>query len=374
MVLKVLVIGGGMGGLTVCTSLRKQDKRVEIVLVEPKEYMEIHWASYRGMFDPQIADQSTFDIYKWAVPKSVKHIRSTVTKLTDTEATLSDGQVMEFNICVVCTGAQTKFPGLGRGPPSGKTRGSGDRARRLQHLQAEGQKLLNAESVLIVGGGLIGVETAGDLAYWANKNDKNIKITLVHSQDQLVQEFTPKAAAMAKSKLEHLGVQVLLNEKVVKQGEKVLLQKVNREIDAEQIIWATGVYSCNKFLDSEYLDAKGWIQVDDYFRIKGAENKLFALGDCCDLLPNAGTQILGTMGMVGKNLKVALDAIESGNYENIEKKMRKALVQPEVYVATIGKQTGVALTPCGHTQFMLPWFKNMTMFFFKPKGDLGLKN
>jgi hypothetical protein len=57
----------------------------------------------------------------------------------------------------------------------------------------------------------------------------------------------------------------------------------------------------------------------------------------------------------------------------VEKKMRKALEMSSVYVATIGKQTGVAMTPMCHTQFFLPWIKNSTMFLFKPKGDLGLK-
>jgi hypothetical protein len=58
----------------------------------------------------------------------------------------------------------------------------------------------------------------------------------------------------------------------------------------------------------------------------------------------------------------------------MEKKMRKALASPEVYVTTVGPSTGVVLTPMCHTQFMLPWLKNSTTFLFKPKGDLGLKD
>jgi NADH dehydrogenase FAD-containing subunit len=373
--MKVVVVGGGMAGLTVCTSLRKFDKHVEIILVEPKEYIEIHWCSYRSLFDKDLAEKSLLDINKWAIPKSVRHIRANVTQLTDTDCTLSNGEHFEFNICVLCTGSMTKFPGLGKGPTSGKAGiKSGSRERRLQQMETEGLKLLNAETVLIVGGGLIGVETAGDLAYHAKQQSKAIKITLVHSQEQLVQEFTPRAAEMAKRKLEQLGVEVILNEKVIQQENgKVTLEKAGTEMVAKEVVWTTGIYSCNAFLDRKYKDKRGWIQVDDYFRVKGAENKLFALGDCCDLLPNSGSQILNTMGMIGKNIKVILDATEKGSFENVEKKMRKALEMSSVYVATIGKQTGVAMTPMCHTQFFLPWIKNSTMFLFKPKGDLGLK-
>lgn len=370
----VLIIGGGLGGLTAATSLRKFDKFVNITLVDPKDYMEVHWASVRSIFDPEMASKSTFDIQKWAVAKSVKVIRSAVTKLNVNDATLTDGTVLEFNVAVICTGAQTRFPALGRGPPSLKARaGSGSRERRLAQLKSEGQKYLDAKSVLVVGGGLIGVEFASDLAYYAKQAGKTIKITLAHSQNQLCPEFTPKAAAMTQRKLEEMGVQVILNQKVIKEGDQIIL--LNKRVDAEQIVWTTGNVACNSpFLDGKYLDQRGWIQVDEYFRVVGAERSLFSLGDCCDLLPNAGSQILGTMGVIGKNIQVTLDAIQSGNFDNVEKKMRKALVQPEAYITTLGKQGGVAQTPCCHTQFVLPWVKNSTMFLFKPKSELGLKD
>lgn len=359
--------------MTAATSIRKFDKLVNITLVDPKDYMEVHWASIRSIFDPDIASKSTFDIQKWAVAKSVQVIRSTVTTLNANDATLADGTVIEFNVAVICTGAQTKFPALGRGPPSHQDReGSGTRERRLAQLEREGKKFLEAKSVLVVGGGLIGLEFAADLASYAKKAGKSIKITLAHSQNQLGPEFTPKASAMAQRKLEALGVEVILNQKVVKEGDDIIL--LNKKVDAEQVVWTTGIYSCNtSFLDKKYLDQRGWIMVDEYFRVKGAEHSLFALGDCCDLLPNAGSQILGTMGMIGKNVQVTLDAIQANNFNNMEKKMRKVLAQPDMFVATIGKESGVAQLPCCHTQFLLPWVKNSTMFLFKPKSELGLK-
>lgn len=372
--MQVLIIGGGLAGMTAATSIRKFDKLVNITMVDPKDYMEVHWASVRSIFDPDIASKSTFDIQKWAVAKSVKVIRSSVTKLNPNDATLADGTVIEFNVAVICTGAQTKFPALGRGPPSAQAKeGSGSRDRRLAQLEREGKKYLEAKSVLVVGGGLIGVEFASDLAHYAKVAGKSIKITLAHSQNQLCPEFTPKAAAMVQRKLEGMGVEVVLNQKVAKEGDDIIL--LNKKVDAEQVVWTTGVYSCNSpFLDKKYLDQRGWVMVDEYFRVKGAEHSLFALGDCCDLLPNAGSQILGTVGMIGKNVQVTLDAIQAGSFENMEKKMRKVLVQPEMYLVTLGKEMGVAQTPCCHTQFMLPWVKNKTMFLFKPKSELGLKD
>jgi NADH dehydrogenase FAD-containing subunit len=368
--MKVLVIGGGFGGLTTCTSLRKFDKNVEIVLVEPKEYFEVAWASYRSVFDQDMAEKTLFDLKKWAAPKSVRLVAATVTQLTQNSATLSTGEVIAFNVCVIATGAATAWPALGRGPPMLGQNGS--REERLKALDAEGKKLMAAGSVLVVGGGLIGIETAGDLMAYAKKAGKPLQVTLVHSREKLSEEFTPNASRMTQKKLETLGVKVVLNEKVVERSGKHFLEKSEKEMTAKHVIWTTGVTPLNSFVDAKFLDKKGWLQVDEYFRVKGADNKLFAIGDCCDLLPNAGSQVLGNLATIGKNIKLVLDAQEK-NTSVVEKNMKKALKSPEMYVTTVGPSTGVAMTPMFHTQFILPWFKNSTMFVFKPKSDLGLK-
>lgn len=370
--MKVLVIGGGVGSLTACTSLRKFDKSVEIILVEPKEYFEVAWASYRAVFDHDTAEKTLFDLKKWAVPKSVQVVKATVTQLTLNSATLSTGEVIEFNVCVIATGAATAWPALGRGPPVPGQNGS--REQRLAALGAEGKKLIAAGSVLVVGGGLIGIETAGDLMAFAQKAGNPLQVTLVHSKEKLSEEMTPNASKMLQKKLETLGVKVILNEKVVDRNGKFFLEKAETEMTAKEVIWTTGLKPLNSFVDAKFLDKKGWLQVDDYFRVKGAENKLFAIGDCCDLLPNSGVNITANLGTIGKNIKAALDAQEKNNSDKMEKKMRKALGAPEVFVTTVGPDTGVALTPMCHTQFMLPWLKNSTMFIFKAKSDFGLKD
>ena len=351
--MKVLVVGGGVAGLTACTSIRKFDKHVEIVLVEPKEYMEVHWCSYRSVFDESVAANSLFNIGKWAVPKSIKHIREKVMDLKEDHAILSNRETVEFNICVIATGAIAKWSALGRGPPHSPQQGK--ISSRLKKLKEEGAKLLNADSVLIVGGGLIGVETAGDLASYAQKAGKSIKITLVHSGEDLIPEYTPRAATMVKNKLENLGVKVILNDKAIEHDDKWVLDSNGQELDASEVIKTTGIFSCapqcikSPQLKSKFLDKKGWIQVDDYFRVKGLEQKFFAIGDCCDLLPNAASQVVGNLATIGKNITVILDAIENDDVDLLQndveltKKMRKAIQSAEMYVTTIGNKVSLVL-------------------------------
>ena len=104
----------------------------------------------------------------------VQHIRSTVSKLTPTSALLANGDTIDYDVAVVATGAATKAPLLGRGVPSD----DGTKASRMASMKEHGDKLLNAKSVLIVGGGLIGTELAGDLAKYAKMKGKDGKVTV----------------------------------------------------------------------------------------------------------------------------------------------------------------------------------------------------
>jgi NADH dehydrogenase FAD-containing subunit len=412
----VVVIGGGIAGISVCTTMRKKlPHNTSIILVEPKSYVEIVWSSYRALFDSTIRDESIVELEGWTMKHNIQHIQASCTSLDeDSTVVLSNGQTLKPTITVVCSGAVCKWPALGRTPaiqpqpkspqninnkkPAPQTK-IVTKQQRIEQLERDGQRLLNSSSILIVGGGLIGVETAGEIAYTAALQEKDVEITLVHSGESLVPEFKnhKRASKLCHKKLSKLGVNIILNDTVVvppnkkkttspmnkqhqqQQGPITTfhLQKSNIEIQASSVIWTTGITSQNRqFLGKENLTKLGWIQVDDYFRILG-NSKVFAFGDCCNLLPNTGSQILGSnTNILVHNIKTVLECGGGrGGNDAVavpERKLRKALVQTENYIVTIGKKDGVALTPLGATGIGLPNLKNKNLFLNKIKKDLGL--
>ncbi|CAB9508110.1 Apoptosis-inducing factor homolog [Seminavis robusta] len=283
---KVLVIGGGIAGTCSIFKLRKYDKDVEIVLVEPKDYCEIPWVTFRTPFDSDLAHQSVLPLAPWAKDHNVTLLRTTVTKLDDTQATCADGTVVKFTVAVLCTGATAPWAGLGRGPLSLS------KAERLAVLQAEGDKLLQAKSVCIVGGGLIGAEVAG-------------------------------TGDMIQAKLEKIGVKVVVDTRAEQTETGVKLipkntgtseggeqpKKEETIIPADQVVTTIGISAVNQsFLDSKYLDEKGWIKVEANYRVQESKN-LLAVGDCCNFLMNAGNQIFANQDKIGFNIKQVLDEV-----------------------------------------------------------------
>jgi NADH dehydrogenase FAD-containing subunit len=192
---------------------------------------------------------------------------------------------------------------------------------------AEGAKVLSSKSVLIVGGGLIGTEVAGEIAACVGKG--KINITLVHSGVHLCPEMNDKAAAMVKAQLEGLGVKVLLNERATKGDGDVYTLKSGATIVAESVITTTGFYACNDFMKdlSGALNAKGFIQTNDSFVVPGGQGKIFAIGiaapHCLELLEN--------VSVMGHNVTVALDGVDATKLKSFK------LGLPIVTVTTQGQ-------------------------------------
>lgn len=368
---KVLVIGGGIGGASAIVGLRKFHKNAEITLVEPKEFCEIAWAAYRSPFEPWVADASMYLLEPFCKKNNVTHIRGVVKSLSLDKAVMEDGKELVFDVCVVASGATTKWAALGRGLPPD----DGSKKSRIEAVQKEGKKLLDSKSVLVVGGGMIGTELAGDIVAYANKEKKDMKVTLVHSGPHLCPEMSEAAAAVVKKKLEKMGVTVFLNESAVENDGKWSLG-TGETIDANHVVMTVGLSPINDFMTGlgEGLNEFGFIDTDDYFRVKGCGGKIFSIGDCCTTLPNSGSHVLVNISTIGNNIKVTLDAIATNQpLDNVDG-IKKFTPGPAVYLVTVGPKDGVMYSPLFHTQWFFPRLKNSTMFFFRVKSELGLTN
>jgi NADH dehydrogenase FAD-containing subunit len=371
--MKVLVIGGGIAGVAAIRGVQAKNKDVEIFLVEPKDYMEFVPAAYRSPFEPWVAEGSHFLLEGWCEKHGVTHIKSVVQCLNKTSATLGNGETLEYDVCIVCTGARSKWEDLGRGtPPSGW---DGSRESRLKQLKASGEKLIGAESVLIVGGGLVGCELAGDVVVYGKKNGSAPKVTLVHSDSKLIPEFSIGASEMVLKKLRKLGVEVFLNDRANEENGKWALKSSGKDVSAQEVVLTTGNVAANDFLiDSDFmsecLDKSGWVDTDTCFRVKGGEGKVFAIGDCCNMLDNSAQLVMANAGVLGANVTATLLAIASG--EALDKApLKRGAGADGPIICTVGPNDGVCDLGRTYTQYFLPRLKNKTMFLFKIRPELG---
>jgi NADH dehydrogenase FAD-containing subunit len=131
-------------------------------------------------------------------------VQGTLTNITannSVEYTGPDGQTgtIEYDAICLCTGSVQPYPH--------KDFESKTREERKAKLQEEVKKARNAKAILVVGGGIVGVEVAGELA--DRKKESGQRIAILNRPATLIPECPPAAQQIARAHLEKFGVEVL---------------------------------------------------------------------------------------------------------------------------------------------------------------------
>jgi nitrite reductase (NADH) large subunit len=133
--------------------------------------------------------------------------------------------------------------------------------------------------VVVVGGGLLGLEAAYGLAKAGSK------VTLLHLMDRLMErQLDGPAAALLKALVERKGVEVLLNANTARIHGKTSVEAVEltsgHMIEAEAVIFAAGIRPNVALAKEAGIDVVRGIVVNDHMQTSEAD--IFALGECAE--------------------------------------------------------------------------------------------
>nr|POF18923.1 apoptosis-inducing factor like a [Quercus suber] len=353
--MRVVVIGGGVGGSIVAYSLQSV---ADVVLIDQcandirKEYYDIPWASLRSMVEPSFAERSVINHIDY-LPK-VQIIASSATNITDTEVTTEDGQKVAYDYVVIATGHLESAP---------KTR-----AERLNEYKADFEKIKSGNTVLIVGGGPTGVELAGEISFVFP--DK--KLILVHRGPRLLEYIGSKASQMAMNWLTAKKVDVILDQSINLNhlSGGVVQTSSGETIKADCHFVCTGKPIGSSWLNESILqnslNIHGKLVVDQNLRIRGHKN-IFAVGDITDIKEiKQGYVAQKHAHVTAKNLKLLM---------NGESESKMATYKPgwEMVIVSLGRKDGVAQFPLITIGGYIPGkIKSEDLFVGRTRKQLGL--
>ena len=341
----VLIIGGGFGGVGVAQKLAKEG--VDVTLLDRKNYFEVTFATLRNVTAPQKHGNTPRKLYSDFI--SGTFIQAGVSSMTNSEVMLDSGEVIHFKQAIISTGS--RYPTL----PEAKSNSKFDYAERNQEMLDAHESLSSAESVLVIGGGAVGVEFAGEIASSFPSKD----ITLVHTTNRLLDNAEPKAQRKALEQLTGKGVKVKLNRHFAKNEDVYRCSNSGETLKADIVYECVGMVPNTEFLRLELpniLDSKGFINVDAYMRVKGYDN-LYSLGDCAALDSNKHGYLASVQG--GHLANMLLKAMKG-------KKVKPYKTPPLVVITPTGTDSGVAQLPFAVT--------TMNLFVNLKQKDLGISN
>jgi NADH dehydrogenase len=363
--LRVVVVGGGFGGLTLVRALR--GRAVDVTLVDRRNFHLFQPLLYQvatgGLSPANIATPLR------ALVKRQRNVRVLLGEATGVDVAgrrlLLDEGVVPYDLLVLATGVRHSYfgrPDWEVRAPGLKTLedATGIRARILGAFEAaereeDEARRLEWLTFVVVGAGPTGVELAGALAEIARHTLRDefrridpaaARILLVEGADRVLGAYDPSLSARAAADLARLGIDVrtrTLVTDVREDGVTLRHGDAAEAVRARTVLWAAGVEGSplGRALaeaSGAATDRAGHVAVEPDLTLRG-HPELFVVGDLALFEHQTGKPLPG----------VAPVAMQQGKYvaRAIEARLAGREVAPFRYVdkgsmATIGRASAVA--------------------------------
>jgi NADH dehydrogenase len=374
---RIVIIGGGFAGVHLAKSLVKED-RFQVILVDKNNYNFFPPLIYQvstGYLDPSSITYPFRNLFR-----NRANFRFRMGELQeiipDENVIVLDNGQLHYDHLVMATGTHTNFFGLDQLqkfaiPMKTLEDGLQMRNRLLQHLEQATQiddKSLRMPwlNMVVAGGGPTGVEICGIFAELRNNTirkefpellNSGARIYLINGGNELLSPMSKKSQEYALKNLQEMGVDVMLNTRVVDfDGEKVLL-KDGSHIYSKNLIWATGVtgFKFKGFPEGSY-ERGNRLTVDGMNKLTGSNN-IYAIGDSCiqhheERFPEGHPQLAQVAIQQGNNLAKNFKRTSKGEEVELFKYNDKGSM------AIIGRSKAVAdfPTPRLHFNGFFAWF------------------
>ncbi len=362
---KVVIIGGGFGGLTLAQSLKNAP--VDVTLLDRVNY---------HLFQPLLYQVATGSLSPANIAAPLRQVlrKQTNTTVLLAEATsidaknrsviLKDGKI-PYDTLVIASGSSHQYFGHDeweKSAPGLKTveDATAMRSRILLAFEAAERESDEGKrrawlTFVIVGGGPTGVELAGALGEIANDtlrhdfrdiDPSTAQIILVEGTERILPTYPPSLSEAARKMVERLGVTVRTGAFAIDvQPESVTIRAGDRTetIRTRTILWAAGVLASplGRELAKDAgapLDKAGRIIVQRDMTVPG-HPEIFVIGDLANFSHQGGKLLPG----------VAQPAIQQGRYvaKVIKHRLKGAAIEPFHYtdkgnLAVIGRGAAVA--------------------------------
>jgi pyridine nucleotide-disulfide oxidoreductase len=295
---RVVIVGGGLGGLDLAFKLVDGD--YQVVLVDKNNYHQFPPLIYQvasGGLEPSSISfpfrrlfQGHRDFFfRMAEVESVDTAKKTI---------LTTVGEIEYDYLVIAAGATTNFFGNKDIQATTLPMKSVSEAMRLRNTILRNlEKALTEEdptrkqalmNIVVVGGGASGVEIAGAVAEmkkniiardYPDLDSSQMHIYLVNASDRLLSAMDPMSSKRAEADLKELHVHIRQPQFATEYKDGILKTSAGLEIPTQTVIWVSGICA-NKIegFPAESIGHAERLLTDRFCRVKGLKD-VYAIGD-----------------------------------------------------------------------------------------------
>lgn len=285
---KILILGGGFGGIKTALELADND-RFDVTLLSDRADFRYYPALYRTATGGSRA-QSQIPLADIFEDKKITILKDAAIKLDRANRLVhgKNSNKYQYDVLVIALGVVTNYFGIKGLEDYAFGIKSIEEARELkshihEQLFEDGRPDLN---YIVIGGGPTGVELAGALPDYIKKTmvshgikHRAVRVDLVEAAPRLLPRMPKDVSKAVARHLRKLGIKLYLNKKVEGQTKESLMVE-GKPIQSETVVWTAGVTNHPFLKDNGFgLNEAGKAEVNQYLE---AEPNIYVIGDNAD--------------------------------------------------------------------------------------------
>ena len=388
---KILILGGGFGGLYAALELERSLARhsnLEVTLINRDNFI---------LFTPMLHEVAASDL-------DLTHIVTPIRKLlrrvrffdgevesVDLErktVTVSHGaehhhHELEYDHLVIALGSITNFfnlPGLAERALTMKSLGDAIQLRnllidRLEEADFECAIGLREHllTFVVAGGGFAGVETIAAMndflreaiSFYPHLSEELIRVVLVHPGDVILPELGPKLGTYTQKKLAERNVEIRVNTRVTGVSEACVALSDGTTIPTQTLVWTAGTSPNPLLATLPCRKERGRLAVNEYLELEEWPG-VWALGDAASIrdprsgqhYPPTAQHALRQGKVVGQNILATIGGQNKCPF----------VFSTVGLLAAIGRRTGVANILGYNFSGFLAWWLWRSIYLMKLPG------
>jgi nitrite reductase (NADH) large subunit len=273
-----VVVGNGVAGVTAAQSLVRADLAAEVHIFGEEPYPYYQRPRLWEFLANEIEQQTLyFRSPDWYAAKGIQvHLGARVTALDPAEhrLTLADGGHIDYDRLLLASGAQPFVP-----PFAGTDKEGVFTLRTLDDARAMKAYAADIRSVVVIGCGLLGLETARALL------SLGLDVRMLESEPRLLpRQLDGEGAQVLQARLEAIGLHFLTNaqtETILGNGRVTGVRlRDGRVVEGEMVLISTGIRSRVELAREAGLEVNRGLIVDEQLRTSAAD--VYAAGDVAE--------------------------------------------------------------------------------------------
>lgn len=298
---KVVVLGGGFGGVAAIHALLKQIKNsdVEITLVDKNSFHSFCPSYYEVATSEEPKGNVAIPFFE-LFGNRVTAIRDDVESINikENKVNLAGGEKLPYDYLIIALGSETAYYGIeglrGFSIPLKTLEDAVKIKQAIKEKYHEKIKRNQGIRVLVGGGGFSGTELAAELVRFREhlarhhqKSEDCMEIGIIQGSDCLLKGLDKKVRDIATKRLEDGSITSYFGAHIKKVTKERVETDDGKIYPYDVLIWTGGVRANSIVRSSAIsLSEHGRIIVNNYLQAVGAEN-VFAAGDIAGFVDGA---------------------------------------------------------------------------------------